>query len=59
MSLCKLHVHGIFGVRAGFGIVASCVFPQYVLAVFPLIGDMIGITVSRTSAGYKAGPSPL
>ena len=41
--LCRLCVSSIFGVRAGFGMDVSHVFPQSVLAVIPLLGGVIGV----------------
>ena len=37
-SLCRLHAFNVFGVRAGFGMDASHIIPQSVLAIIPLIG---------------------
>ena len=40
--MCGLHVSNIFAARA-FGIEASHVFPQSLLAVIPLIQGVIGV----------------
>ena len=52
-SLCRLCVSNIFGARAGFGMDASHIFPLSVLAVIPLIGAVVGVSVSRACAGYE------
>ena len=54
-SLCRLCESSIFGVRAGFGVDASHVFPQSVLPLSPLIRSMIGVVVSRACTGFWAG----
>ena len=41
--MCTLWESSIFGVRAGFGMDVSHVFPQSVLAVIPLLGGVIGV----------------
>ena len=50
-SLCRLCEFNIFGVRVVFGMNASHIFPQSVLAVIPLIGSVIGVVVSRACSG--------
>ena len=45
-----------FAARAGFGMGTSQNFPQDVLAIIPLIGGDVGVTVSRACAGCEAGP---
>ena len=37
-SVCRQFVSSVFGVRAGFGMDASHIFPQSVLGGIPLIG---------------------
>ena len=55
-SLCRPCVSSVFGMRADFGMDASHVFPQGVLAVITLIGDVVGVVVSRACTGYFVGP---
>ena len=39
-SLCSLCGFNIFGTRAAFSLYACCLFPQLVLANFPLLGNV-------------------
>ena len=55
MSQGRLCVSIVFGARAGFSLDASHVFYQSVLLIFPLIGDKVGVVVSRVHDGYEAG----
>ena len=55
---CVDYVPNIFGVKADFGMEASHIFPQDVLAIVPLIGVVVVVIVSRTCAGCKVG-TPL
>lgn len=50
LSLCSLYESSVFGERALFGMNASHVFPQSVLAIIPLVDSVIGI-LSRTCTG--------
>lgn len=43
----SLHYSDIFGARAVFGADASHIFPQCVLAVIPVTGDVITVMVTR------------
>lgn len=49
-SFCSLCESTVFGLRAVFGMDDCCVFPQCALAVIPLIGVVISVVVTRTSA---------
>ena len=53
-SLCRLCVSNIFCVRAGFGMDASHIFPQSMLAFTSLIGGVIIIVVSGPCTGCEA-----
>lgn len=55
-SLCGLCESSIFVTRTGFGMDASHIFPQSVLAITPLIGGVIGVVRSTACAGYWTGP---
>lgn len=48
-----------FWCKGWFGMCTSHVFPQNVLAIIPLIGDMIGVVVSRACTGSEVGPPLL
>lgn len=54
-SLFRLCVSSVFGVRAVFDMDTSHVFPQGVLAVIPLLGNMVGAGVSIACVGCEAG----
>ena len=54
-SLCRLCVSSVFGVRAGFGIDASHVFLQGVLAFIPFIANVVGFVVFRSCVGCEVG----
>ena len=54
-SLCRLCVSNVFGVRAGFGMDTSHIFPQGVLVSVALIRGMVGVAVSGTCAGCEVG----
>ena len=56
LSLCSLHGFSIFGARAVFSMDACCLFPQYMLAIIPLIGGVTGVVVTTACTGYRAGP---
>ena len=55
MGSHRLYVSSIFGVRTGFGMDDSHIFPQSVLAIIPLIGGVIGVVVTRPCAEYEVG----
>ena len=55
MGSYRLHVSNIFGVRAGFGVDDSHIFPQSVLAIIPLIRGVIGVVVTRPCTECEAG----
>lgn len=57
-SLCKLCESSIFGARAVFGMDASLVFLQGVLAVVPLIGGVFDV-VFRACSGMLGRASSL
>ena len=56
VSLYRLCEFSIFGVRASFGMDTSHIFPQGMLAIIPLIGDGIGVVLSRACTGFWVGP---
>lgn len=45
----------IFGERAGFNMDTSHIFLQGVLAVFPLIGSVVGVGGCKACVGYEVG----
>lgn len=45
----------IFGVRAGFDVDTSHIFPQAVLSTITLIGDVVGVRRAKAHAGCQAG----
>lgn len=53
--LNRLCISNIFGVRAGFSMNASHIFPQGVLVVFPLIGVVVGFGGFKAFTGCEAG----
>ena len=54
-SLCGLHVPNIFGVRAGFDVDTSHVFPQGVLATITLIWGVAGLVGARAYTRCEVG----
>ena len=54
-SPCRLHVPSVFGVRTGFDVDASHVFPQGLLATITLIGGVVDAGGARACAGCEAG----
>lgn len=51
-SLRILHGFNIFGVMAVFSMEDCQLFPQFVLAIIPLIGDVAGIVVTGACTSY-------
>ena len=51
VSLCSLCESNIFGARAVFSMDACHVFLQCVLAIFPLVGGVIFVVVTRACTG--------
>ena len=45
----------VFGVRAGFSMGTSPIFPQGVLAVILLIEGVVGVIISRACGGCEVG----
>lgn len=45
----------VFGVRAGFSMDTSPIFPQGVLVVILLIEGVVGVIVSRACGGCEVG----
>ena len=43
VSLCRLCGFNIFGMKAVFSVDVCHLFPQYTLAVIPLIGGVTGV----------------
>ena len=58
-SLCRLCESNIFGARAIFGMDASLVFLQGVLAVVPLIGGVFDVVVFNACSGMLGRASSL
>ena len=53
---CMAYVHLIiFGARAVFSMDACHLFPQCMLAVIPLIGDVTDVVVTRACTRYCVG----
>lgn len=48
-------VSNVVGMRSGFSIDMGHSFLQGVMAIIPLIGDVVIITVSIACAGHEAG----
>ena len=53
--LCTLCVSNVFGVRAGFDMDASHIFPHGVLAIITLIRGVVGVEESNAYAGCVVG----
>jgi len=56
-SLCRVCKTSIFGVREDFSIDTSHIFPQNVLVIIPLLGDVICFVMSRACIGSWAWSS--
>lgn len=55
MSLCRLHMPSAPGVRDGFDVDTSHVFPHHVLATITLVGGVAFDGGARVCAGCEAG----
>ena len=49
---CVAYMSLVFFVRAVFGVNACHLFPQCMLAIIPLIGDVTYVVVTRAFSGY-------
>ena len=54
-SLSRLRVSNIFGVRAGFDLDATHIFPQGVLVTITLIGGVVAVRGSKGCTRCEAG----
>ena len=55
VSLCRLHMPNALGVRNGFDVDTSHIFPHHVLVTITLVGSVACYRGSRICAGCEAG----